>query len=292
VASYSSSLFVANVAGQLQTKTDEVVIGINLPLINITPYSIARRLSEIPQILTDQFMRVLMPLASQLHAEDDRARLRSLYLTSTRLTLVSFIPLACGLVFLVRPFLTLWLGAPYADYSYLVVILTIASLIDTSQWPAGSILQGMALHRWIAVLSLASALINLGLSLWLVHPFKLAGVAIGTLIPTSIECLCFVLPYAVRRIGVSWRAVLTEVFLPSVVPAIPMAVILFSLVEFLHPDSYLLIGFVGFTGLAVYAIGYLMTGAAASERQILRQLFQSLARTARRISRGDEHTSY
>jgi peptidoglycan biosynthesis protein MviN/MurJ (putative lipid II flippase) len=130
------------------------------------------------------------------------------------------------------------------------------------------------------VLSLTSAFVNLGLSIWLVQSFGLAGVAIGTLIPTSIECLCFVLPYAVRKIGVSWQAVCTEIFLPSVAPVIPMAVILYGLVKFLQPDSYLSILVVGVIGLVVYAVGYLMTGAADSERQILRRLFQKVVRTA------------
>lgn len=280
VASYSFALFVGNVAGQIQTKTDEIVIGINLAVASVTPYAIARRLSEIPKILTDQFMKVLMPLASQLHAEDDHRRLRALYLTSTRLTLVSFVPLACGLVFLARPFLTIWVGETYANYTYLVLILTAASLIDTSQWPAGSILQGMALHRWLAAISLTFALINLGLSIWLVHPFGLAGVAIGTLIPTTIESFFFVLPYAVRRIGVSWRAVLNEIFLPSILPVIPMAAILYFLVKLFHPETYLLIALLGAIGLVVYAAGYLMMGVAKSERQVLRRIFQNMVQSA------------
>ena len=280
VASYSFALFIGNVAGQIQTKTDEIVIGINLPVASVTPYAIARRLSEIPQILTDQFMRVLMPLASQLHADADHTRLRTLYITSTRLTLVSFVPLACGIVFLAKPFLTIWVGPIYANYAYLVLILTAASLIDTSQWPAGSILQGMALHRRIAVISLVSAFINLGLSIWLVHPWGLTGVALGTLIPTSIECLCFVLPYAVQKLEVSWQTVLTEIFLPSIVPVIPMALILYSLIRLWQPDSYLSIILVGVVGLIVYAVGYLMTGAAKSERQILSHMLQNVVQTA------------
>src|SRR5207249_3732384 len=116
--------------------------------------------SEVPHMLTDQFMKVLLPLASQLHAENDSARLRALFLTSTRLTLVLFLPIGGGIAVLARPILAAWVGPAFGEYAHLVAILTLASLIDTSRWPAGAILQGMARHRLLAVASIGAGLAN------------------------------------------------------------------------------------------------------------------------------------
>jgi O-antigen/teichoic acid export membrane protein len=281
VASYSSALFVTNIASQVQTKTDEIVIGVSMPVAYVTPYSIARRLSEMPQILTDQFMKVLMPLASQLHSEEDPVRLRALYLASTRLTLVGFVPLACGIIMLAQPFLTIWVGPAYGRYSYLVLILTIASLINTSQWPAASILQGMARHRRLAVMAAGSAVANLVLSLLLVGPLGLAGVALGTLIPTTVECLFFVLPYALRTIHVDSRQALLEMFLPAILPVIPMAFTLFFLQEIIDPSSFISIALIGGLSLIVYAGTYLAFGAKAMERQFIHSLVGNTLRTVR-----------
>jgi O-antigen/teichoic acid export membrane protein len=52
-----------------------------------------------------------------------------------------------------------------------------------SQWPANSILQGMARHQPLVTISVVTALANLLLSIALVTPSGLAGVALGTLIP-------------------------------------------------------------------------------------------------------------
>ncbi len=291
VTSFSSAMFVLNLSGQIQTKTDEIVIGAMLPIANVTPYSIARRLSEMPQILTDQFMKVIMPLASQLHAENDRGRLRVLYMTSTRLTLVLFVPLAGGLMILARPFITVWVGAAYADYAYLVLILVSASLIDTSQWPAGSILQGMGRPRLLAFMALGSALANLGLSLILVRSIGLAGVALGTLIPTSIACLCFILPYAMRVNGVSLRVALTEVYFPALLPAVPMSAVLYGLRELFKPDSYISIAAIGGAGLLVYLIVYALIGAGQAERQLGRDTVLAAIRfTKTRLGRARSST--
>jgi len=270
ILSFSSSLFVIDMATRLQTKTDEIVIGVFLPVSSITPYSLARRLSEIAQILTDQFMKVLLPLASELHAENDRTRLRSLYVTGTRLTLAFFLPVGCTLIILARPILTVWVGAAYADYAHLVTILTLASLIDTSQWPAGSILQGIAKHRPLAVMATCAGIANLALSIALIHPLGLTGVALGTLIPTTVVCLGFALPYSVKVIGVTKTQVIKEIFLPVLLPAIPTAIWLYVLQHAIEPSSPFLIIVVAGTGLLVYLVGYLKWGASEVERQTCR----------------------
>ena len=272
VFSFSAALFVINIAGQVQTKTDEIVIGAALPISSVTPYSIARRLSEIPQLLTDQFTKVLMPLASQLNAAADRHGLRLLYLISTRVTLAIDVPLVCGLVVLSRPFLAVWVGADYAGAAPLVTLLAIASLFNTSLWPAGNILQGMARHRPLALFAIGSALANLLLSIWLVHPLGVAGVALGTLIPTSIECVCFVTPYAMRHNGITLRALISEILGPSLLPAVPMVGVLYTLREVLQPSSYLAIGAIGLTGVGVYGLLYLALSRGKPEHVLLRRL--------------------
>jgi O-antigen/teichoic acid export membrane protein len=281
ILSFSASLFVIDLATRLQTKTDEMVIGAFLPISSITPYSLARRLSEIAQILADQFMKVLLPLASELHAEDDRSRLRSLYIVSTRLTLALFLPVGCVLVILARAILSVWVGEAYTEHAHLVAILTLASLIVTSQWPAGSILQGMAKHRLLAVTSTCSALANLALSIGLLHPFGLMGVALGTLIPTAAECLGFVLPYAMRVIGVSAAEAFKEIFLPALLPAIPLAILLYVLQQVIEPSSLLSIMVIAGSGVLVYMLGYFSVGASQVERQTYCRLALSMMRFSR-----------
>jgi O-antigen/teichoic acid export membrane protein len=285
--SFSSALFVINVAGQVQTKTDEITIGAFMPVANVAPYSIARRLSEMPQLLTEQFMKVILPLASQLDAENDRGRLRTLYLASSRLTLAIFLPLAVGVIIFARPFLKAWVGAPYDRYAYLVVILTLASLLDTSQWPAGAILQGIGRHRLLAIIALGTAIANLGLSLALVHPLGLAGVALGTLIPATIESLCFVQPYIMRVNRIGFGVVFKEIYLPALLPAAPMAIVLYGLREIVQPVSVIAIAAIGGLGLLVYAIGYMTIGAGRVERQLGRDVWLGALRfTRRRLERA------
>jgi O-antigen/teichoic acid export membrane protein len=272
VISFSSSLFVMDAAGRLQTRTDEIVIAAFLPLSAVTPFALSRRLSEAAQILADQFIKVLMPLASELHAEYDQARLRSLYLTGTRLALVILLPVGCALVIFARPILTLWVGPAYADYAHLVFILTLACLVDTSQWPAGSILKGMGRHRPLAVISVFAALANLALSIALVRRFGLTGVAFGTLLPAIAASLGFVLPYVMRVMSVSVRELLTHILVPTLLPAIPMVILVYVSRQVIEPSSLFAVVVVAGIGVLLYGVGYLYVGASDVELRTYRSL--------------------
>jgi len=288
--SYSSSIFFMKLGGHLESRTDEIVIGGFLPVSAVTPYSLARRLSSLPQMLTEQFLTLLLPMASEIHAQDDSARLRSLYIVSTRVTLAILLPIGVVLIILTKPLLTAWVGAAYAEYSYLVVILIVASLIDTSQWPAGFVLQGMARHHPLAGMTIASGVSNLILSILLVNRLGLLGVALGTLIPTTVICIGFVTPYAMREIGVGGQEMYARVLLPSLLPIFPMIIIMLVIRGIVQPISLLPILLVAAVGPIIYLAGYLGLEANEFERSICRNAWAELISRVRSLTKASERS--
>lgn len=278
ILSYSASLFVMDIAGRLQNQTDEIVISAFLPIILVTPYSLARRLSELPHILTDQFMKVLLPLASELDAGNDRSRLQLLYLLSTKLTMVSFMPIAIPLIILSPSILTVWVGQEYARYAPLIVILTVASLVVTSQWPAGAILQGMGKQKFLAYTSAGSGIVNLILSIVFIRPFGIMGVALGTLVPTAIECIFFVFPYTMNVMNISLVTIIKKSFLPAIIPTIPMAAFIFLLTRVTIVSTWFSLILIPGIGLILYLLIYFKWGAGNIERTILKDIVHAIVR--------------
>jgi len=276
LASYSSALFVMSLGGYLESRSDEIVIGGFLPVASVTPYNLARRLSGLPQTLTEQFLMLLLPMASEIHAKEKPEQLRSLYLISTRVTLAIFLPIALILVILARPILTMWIGATYAQYSDLVLILVTASLIDTSQWPAGFVLQGMAKHRPLAIMTIASGVANLAISILLVGRWSLMGIALGTLIPTTIVCLGLITPYAMRVIGVSIKEMYVKVLQPAILPSIPMGISMILLREVISTASIFLILLHATVGLLIYLAGYLLMKENDYERKLFFKILENI----------------
>jgi len=280
MASSTASVFAIQVAARFQTETDELVIGAFRPLSDITPFSLAARVGGIANLVADQFVQVLLPLASALHAENDRQRMRDLYVTSTRVTLAIAVPIAGVLIVLAAPILSAWVGPQYAPYSYLVAILGVALVIDTSITPAGSVLQAMDRLRPVAIASMCSGVANLLLSITLVHFIGLAGVAFGTLIPTTVECLGFVLIYTMRVLDIGFRDVITEIFLPVAAPAVPVLASLALVVPHVQGWSFLEIIALSGVVVGVYGVIYLVTGASNLERQTCLGTLRGMARSA------------
>jgi O-antigen/teichoic acid export membrane protein len=278
IAVFSSSMFAIQAASYFQLKTDEIVIGAFLSAGIVAPYAMARRLSILPQMFCDQFLKILFPLSSQLHAENDAKRLRSLYLIGSRLTLMVLIPMTGTLVTLAGPVLALWAGTDYAHYAPIVVILALAVAIDTTQWPAGLILMGTARHHRLAAALLVAGLANLALSLALVRPYGAVGVALGTLIPTAAVSLGYVLPHAMSTIGVGMYDLFKEVLLPALVPAVPMAAVLYASQWAIEEHSVAFILGTAAAATLAYGVGYLSLA-----RDPERQLVHSVARKALRI---------
>lgn len=280
VTGFSFSLFLIQIARQLQMRTDELVIAARLPIAAVTPYSFGRRLGEIPNQLANQFIRTLMPLASGLHAESDWTRLRAMYVASSRLAVAISAPLAAILSVLAPTFLTLWIGPQYARYWPVVLLISLSSVIGISQYPAGAMLQGMARHNILAVTSILNGVVNLGLSLVLVRSMGINGVALGTLVPTILEGIV-IIPFSMRLLGVRWSDVIRDAWIPALVPVIPTVAVLYALQAAMQPSSWILLGLTAAVGGLVYMVFYFIFRATATERQMVWNLLNRAMSFAR-----------
>lgn len=287
---HSWPLFVQTVADRLQSRTDEITIGLFLPVSQVGAYGIARRLSETTQTLTRQFMKTLLPLASQLHAEQDFARLRAVTMMGTRLTLAIVAMLSALLVALAGPILAVWVGTEYAAYAGVVALLALAYLIVTVRGSAVVILQAIARHRMAAASALVAGLANLGLSLLLVRPFGLLGVALGTVIPAALEYGCVILPYSLRVARVRPREAWSEIFGPALLPVAPMLLVLHILRTALAPSTLPAILAVAAAGLVTYLAAYLAL-ARGDERRWLGEMALYLRRVRGMVLNGSQRGS-
>ena len=231
-------------------------------------------------MVTEPCLGAFLPVASQLQAEGEADRLQSFYLIGSRVTLAICVPLACLVIALAGPLLALWVGPEYSSYAPIVIILALAGVAEISHWPANEILQGIARHRGLAPGYTCAALANIGLSVALVRPYGLVGVALGTLIPSTVLSVCYVWPYASRVIGISWRILLKRVLLPTLSPAIPMIAVIYGTGRIVEPSGLIAIGVTAAVALATYAVIYLTWGAGIPERQLVLNLFDNLKSAA------------
>jgi O-antigen/teichoic acid export membrane protein len=265
-----SAVFVADSAEQLAAGSDQVVAGAFLGVAAVTPYAIALKLSQGASLLTDQFVKVLFPMAAELHAGRNRDHLRLLYATGTRLTLAINVPVTCTLIILAQPVLRVWVGEAYTADSWLATILLLSALAARSQAVGRTVLQAMGRQWPLAILGVCSGVANIVMSIALVGPLGLLGVAIGTLVPNVILYLLIMLPFAVRTIGVPVLSALKEILWPALVPAVPCVAVLLALRELRDLSSLPLLVAAAAAGVVTYGVTYLSMSASKLERETCR----------------------
>jgi O-antigen/teichoic acid export membrane protein len=219
---FSIYRFMWMVANQLIFYSDAIIIGIFLGAAAITPFAIASSLINYGRNIVSLVTDTLYPVAARMDARNDAAGLQHLLVVGTRMALLVTLPLCLGLLFLGRPFITLWMGPAYADSAVILMVLTIPQFGSMSQSASALVLAGMARHRALAYFALAEAVANVVLSIILVRKMGLIGVAWGTVIPHLINTTMVVPLYTLRVVKLEPGEYLRQAYLRPVLCALPL----------------------------------------------------------------------
>ncbi|MEA2748716.1 MAG: hypothetical protein QOI41_2859 [Myxococcales bacterium] len=188
IAGIGVAVSIMLVADIVLFQLDAGVIGYFMPESpkSIAIFGLGARLASIANSVIGVIGGVLVPRFSGLSETNDKEGTRGLLRSGSR-----SIGLACALVlgnlFVLGPhFLSLWLKKPWAETSGTILLILLPgywlSLLAT---PSKALLLGRGKLRGLTVFIVTEAIANLVLSVALVGPLGIIGVALGTAIPLA-----------------------------------------------------------------------------------------------------------
>jgi O-antigen/teichoic acid export membrane protein len=196
---------LAQGAVQLKCYSSSLVIGIFLPVAAITPYALAVGLLAQFEGIFRPVATVFFPAATHLDARGDTAGLRRMYLAGSKMLMLLAIAFgAIGAVW-AEDFFRLWVGprlvegGEYTSVAVLFWVLLGTVIVGTGQYIGVQILMATRRLRVLTVLQLTEAVANLLLTVCLIGPLGLLGVAWGMLLP-AILCLGVLHPVVLCRL--------------------------------------------------------------------------------------------
>jgi O-antigen/teichoic acid export membrane protein len=128
-----------------------------------------------------------------------------------------------------------------------------------------TLLKGAGSHRIVSVANISTALCNVGLSIALVHPLGLLGVALGTAVPVGLTSIFMLFPLACRRVELSvWRGVMRAVW-PALWPGLVMAAFILATRQLVPVNLLGIAAEFAAAGL-VYGGTFLLFGLTSMER--------------------------
>ena len=219
-----------NVSQMIVEQLDLIVIASVLSTRWVTSFSIARSLIQYLGAFIATITVSLTPEFTRLFTMNKHEDMIRHYLRVTKLTSLLGAWLAAGLVVFGKPFLSLWVGAQYVQGDPLyrtdvvMVILTVGVLLRSMQSTAWQMLIGTRRLRYLTLVNLGEAALNLALSLVLARPLGLVGVALGTTIPQILAYGIALPVYMVRGYGLGWWSYLRQVAQPAILSAAGVAV--------------------------------------------------------------------
>jgi O-antigen/teichoic acid export membrane protein len=277
--SYSVYSLIAHLADILRFRLDAVVVGAYVGFAAVTHYKIARVLTQVFILFMTSTMGVLAPVFSGQEGAQNYRALKTTFLLASKISVCTASFVGFGLVAWGKPFIIRWMGIGYSDAYPILVVLVLGCTFMLWQGPSVSLLYGTSRHKLFALFSSIEGVANLLLTLWLVHPLGMLGVALGTCIPMTINKL-FIQPVYVCRVAkipypeyVGKTARTLAVVGSSLI--IPLALSL----RFATPD-YRVLAAVGVLSLLLYAAPLWLLEFSGEEKvRVLRGILPKLAIT-------------
>ena len=265
-ARFGFKALVQGVAHTIESGTDTLVIGYFLGASIVPFYAIPANLINYIKNVGWTLTQAFMPLFTTMHAQNQIKELQEVYIGASRYVIALLMPVCVGATLLGGPFIGLWVGEQYQNEADLIILLLAIYVAYPLLNPFSvRYLIAIGAHGLLAKITTVGAIMNIALSIALVESWGIAGVALGSVIPTII-IMPVILKVCCDHLGISVVTYLNKSILPSIVPITLMGVCLYILRISWHLDSYSEIAFSVLIGAAIYTILFYTIGMSSSER--------------------------
>lgn len=269
-------------ANVLRFKVDAPVIAHGIGREFITPYNPGSQLNNYFYEFVTTVIGNTTPLFSRHESRSDFKAIREQFLLLTRISAALTVFVGGSILFYSHTFILRWIGPELSQLGGqnswgVAAILALGYTFALVQTPNASLLYGVSKHHLGAFSFLGEGVLNLVLSLALVRPFGIYGVAWATTISSGINQL-FIYPVIVcRAIELPCPIFFRELGLVVGKSAALLGIYWFVMKDFLRPDYFTLAALGGAQALLFAPACYFLV-LRETEKLYLNQLAAGVLR--------------
>ena len=227
IFSFSIYVLLLSAGARLTFETSALVIGAFQDVGSIPFYVVANSLIVYVMDFVIAIAAVVSPMATTLRTDGAIDRLRDMFLRWSKVALSLTVMVGLFLIVLGPNFIGVWIDPSYqAPSGRVLQILMLSSLVFLPiRGVAIPILMGIGKPRIPTFAFLVAGIANVVLSVLLIGPLGLTGVALGTAIPNVAFAIAMLL-VTCRELGVSAAAYLKYVAARVAIGAVPVLLLL------------------------------------------------------------------
>lgn len=280
IIGYSTWILVQMIATQINAFADQILLGIFIPGATalIAIYGVGVQIVQYFQSIGTAFSGVLMPgVVAMVEKGATPYALQMEMIRIGRIILIVLLAILGGFLLYGQQFISLWAGPDYVQSYYVTAILMLAYALIQTQAIGTQILWAKNQHKEQAILKFSIVLLNIGLTILLIHWNPLIGATIGTFLSLFLGDILVMNIVFRKFIGISLTSYYKGLFhgILLVVGITLCANYLFSLLS--------LRGWLGLViNIGVYVSTYAalmyVIGFDASEKNLLKTIFSKIAK--------------
>ncbi len=238
ILSFSITSYIITLTNLIITRTAQAIISFCLKDVSaVAIYQVGYKIAELFATVTYQLQYSISPAAAYLNATGDRNALNGLLVNSSRVTLLFATPGYFLAAAYMRPLIELLTGMEHVDEPTFFVgqflLLSVYSTLITSSCSK----RIMMMSGWespLLRLSIAEAVLNLILSILLVYPMQVKGVALGIFIPAFLIGWFWLTPLTLKFVNMTLGEWIRKVYVP-VLPTIALSLLLHGVIQCTWP---------------------------------------------------------
>ena len=283
LTSFSVYVSIIDWSNKLNYSIDAIVIGAYMSAAAVTLWTVPQRLAEMLQRMTNQLNGVLFPVIVDSDAGQRPERLRAIFIQGTRLSLVSVVPVAAGLMMLAAPLIHAWVGPRFDESVRVAQILVVVVAIRVGNATATTLLKGAGRHRLLAFTNAGAAFTNIVLSLLWIRRYGLVGQGDGDTRAGRVHVDLHPVAVGVPACRDRVVSAFLEAVWPTVWPVAVMALIVIPLRDAFPPRLIYIAAAAVAGGLGYMAI-FLAFAVKREERRIYLAKASEVLRARRRMA--------
>jgi O-antigen/teichoic acid export membrane protein len=264
---FGSQYFLVRFMGTLYRQMDKFIVGLALGLRSVTFYEIANRIHQGAAMVQSVAASSLLPATAYLRRATET--LRELYLRGTTYTVAVALPVVLAAFILAEDLIRTWVGDELTGTASSARLFLVFVAFVTVHATGTAMIVALGHMRFVIWVTLAFTLINLVVSIALVHPLGVDGVILGTLVAQAAVWLPYTL-FFFRRFEVSWREWLTRVVRPNLPGIAVQAITAVPLLELAHrAPNLVVVSLYALVSVALSLAAFVWLGLRRNDRLLL-----------------------
>jgi len=180
---FSTYMFIGGIASLVVFQLDNLIVGAFVSVAAVATYNVAYLFQAAVKIVDNLIAAPPWVAGAEMEGQGDHRGQQRLFLRGTRYVAALFLPGIALIALFADPLIPHWMGEGFRD-SVLPARVLVAGWLVASLWETGAgMVTAKGIVRPLTLIALASAGLNLALSITLVRVIGIAGVALGTTLP-------------------------------------------------------------------------------------------------------------